>query len=99
MYNNVFNYVCRFYKLLYVVWEKFTIEYFHVKFVRGKIFSSWVADIIFLTMNYFIALLLNYSSYALCAFCVVASVPHHSIVYYMCKHMNAYKHLWSHNGI
>ena len=35
-----------------VVWEKFTVEYFHVKIVRVKIFLSFgVADEKFLTMN------------------------------------------------
>ena len=37
-----------------VVWEKFTVEYFHVKIVRGKIFSSLgVFDENFLTTKYF----------------------------------------------
>ena len=35
-----------------VVWEKFTVEYFHVKIVCVKIFlSSRVADEKFLTVN------------------------------------------------
>ena len=35
-----------------VVWEKFTVEYFHVKIIRVKIFSSSrVADEKFLTTN------------------------------------------------
>ena len=37
-----------------VVWEKFTIGYFHVKIVHGKIFSSsGIFDKKFLTTKYF----------------------------------------------
>ena len=37
-----------------VVWEKFTVGYFHVKIVRGKIVSSLgVSDENFLTTKYF----------------------------------------------
>ena len=37
-----------------VVWEKFTVGYFHVKFVIGKLFSSvGISDEKFLTTNYF----------------------------------------------
>ena len=37
-----------------VVWEKFTVGYFRVKIVRGKIFSSLrVSDENFLTTKYF----------------------------------------------
>ena len=37
-----------------VVWEKFTVGYFRVKIVYGKIFSSLrVSDENFLTMKYF----------------------------------------------
>ena len=37
-----------------VVWEKFTVGYFHVKIVRGKIFSFLrVFDENFLTTKYF----------------------------------------------
>ena len=42
-------------RVLYtVVWEKFTVEHFRVKIVRGKIFSSLrVSDENFLTTNSF----------------------------------------------
>ena len=66
---------CMHLKLLHtVVWEKFTVEYFHVKIVRVKIFSSSrVADEFFLTTNIIILRLklllvidsLNYVVYSL----------------------------------
>ena len=48
--------VLKHFKLYTVVWKKFTVEYFRVKFVCGKIFSSFGVSNEYKTLPFYLLL-------------------------------------------